>query len=128
MNIGEVSTATGLPVKTVRYYADIKLVNPVARTDSGYRQYDNRALQKLIFIRRARAFGFSIEECRELLSLYEDTKRTAREVKLIAEKRLAEIESKQQEFQQLHNELSYLVKQCKGDEKLDCPIMDTLGK
>ncbi len=71
MNIGSVAKAAGLPVKTVRYYADIGLVTPVTRSETGYRQYSNSELSKLIFARRARAFGFSIDETRELLALYE---------------------------------------------------------
>ena len=68
MNIGEVAKACGLPVKTVRYYDDIGLISPRQRSTGGYRQYDKTGLSKLIFVRRARAFGFSIEETRELLS------------------------------------------------------------
>lgn len=72
MNIGAAAKETGLPVKTIRYYADIGLVTPSGRTETGYRQYTRSELNKLVFVRRARAFDFSIEETRELLSLYED--------------------------------------------------------
>jgi Cu(I)-responsive transcriptional regulator len=127
MNISAASKAAGLPVKTVRYYADIGLVDAPSRSDAGYRSYDDAAVRKLIFARRSREFGFSIEECRELLGLYQDQDRTSSEVKRIASKRLEEIEVKQRELQSLHDELSHLVKSCRGDNMPDCPIIDYLG-
>jgi DNA-binding transcriptional MerR regulator len=77
MNISAASKAAGLPVKTVRYYADIGLVDAPSRSDAGYRTYDDVAVAKLVFVRRSRAFGFGIEACRELLSLYQDQDRTS---------------------------------------------------
>ena len=127
MNISAASSAAGLPVKTVRYYADIGLVSASSRTASGYRLYDDGAVRKLVFIRRAREFGFSIDECRELLSLYEDQHRSSADVKRIASKRLGEIAKKQQELQSLHDELAHLVDACRGDDRPDCPIIDGLG-
>jgi len=93
MNISAASKAAGLPVKTVRYYADIGLVEAPC----------------------------------ELLGLYQDQDRTSSEVKRIASKRLVEIEIKQRELQSLHDELSHLVKSCRGDNMPDCPIIDYLG-
>jgi len=127
MNISAASKAAGLPVKTVRYYADIGLVEAPSRSDAGYRSYDDAAVRKLVFARRSREFGFSIEECRELLGLYQDQDRTSSEVKRIASRRLQEIEVKQRELQSLHDELSHLVKSCRGDNMPDCPIIDYLG-
>lgn len=127
MNISAAAKASGLPVKTVRYYADIGLVPAPARSEAGYRTYDEAAVRKLVFMRRARAFDFSIEECRELLGLYQDEDRTSSEVKRIASKRLAQIEEKQKELQSLHDELAHLVKSCRGDHLPDCPIIDYLG-
>ena len=127
MNISAASKAAGIPVKTVRYYADIGLVDAPSRSDAGYRTYDDVAVAKLVFVRRSRAFGFGIEACRELLSLYQDQDRTSSEVKRIASKRLVEIEEKQRELQSLHNELAHLVTSCRGDHMPDCPILDYLG-
>ena len=127
MNISAASQAAGLPVKTVRYYADIGLVSAPSRSESGYRTYDDSAVRKLVFIRRAREFGFSIDECRDLLGLYEDQHRSSADVKRIATKRLEEIARKQRELQSLHDELAHLVDACKGDHRPDCPIIDSLG-
>ena len=123
MNIGAAAKACGLPVKTVRYYADIGLVTPSGRSDTGYRLYTRPELQKLVFARHARAFGFSIDETRELLSLYEDHNRSSADVKKIASTKLEEIRSKMAELQALHDELAHLVKACRGDGRPDCPII-----
>lgn len=127
MNISTAAKAAGLPVKTVRYYANIGLVQAPSRSDAGYRTYDDASVRKLVFIRRSREFGFSIEECRELLGLYQDQDRSSSEVKRIASKRLEEIEEKQRELQSLRDELTHLVKNCRGDHRPDCPIIDYLG-
>ncbi|MEA1943513.1 MAG: Cu(I)-responsive transcriptional regulator [Pseudomonadota bacterium] len=127
MNIGTAAKAAGLPVKTVRYYADIGLVDAPDRSETGYRRYDEAAVRKLAFVRRARDFGFSIEECRELLSLYEDQSRSSSDVRRIAQAHLEEIEEKQRQLAALHDELAHLVKACRGDDRPDCPILERLG-
>ncbi len=127
MNISAASLASGLPVKTVRYYADIGLVAAPERSNAGYRTYDEAAVRKLIFVRRARAFGFSVAECRELLNLYEDEARSSADVKRIARNRLEEIREKQRELASLHDELSHLVDACSGDDRPNCPIIDYLA-
>ncbi|ANK81709.1 MAG: Cu(I)-responsive transcriptional regulator [Rhizobiales bacterium NRL2] len=127
MNIGDAARAAGLPTKTVRYYADIGLVGPSARRDNGYRDYGAPEVSKLRFVQRARSFGFSIEECRELLALYEDRSRASADVKAIALERIAEIEAKMAELQKLHDELKHLADCCSGDHRPDCPILDGLS-
>ena len=123
MKIGEVARAAGLPVKTVRYYADIGLVVPDGRRESGYRQYSETELAKLVFVRRARAFGFSVDDVRELLGLYEDRARSSADVKRIASAKLAEIETRLRELLALRHELTGLVEACHGDDRPDCPIL-----
>ena len=127
MNISAAAKSAGLPVKTVRYYADIGLMPAPGRTASGYRSYTDEAVRKLIFIRRAREFGFSVSECRELLGLYVDDARSSADVKRIAQNRLNEIREKQRELKSLHDELALLVDACSGDDRPDCPIIDRLG-
>ena len=127
MNISDAAKKSELPVKTIRYYADIGLVKETGRTATGYRTYDETAVKRLIFVRRSREFGFSISQTEELLALYSDEKRSSAEVKAIAQKRLIEIETKQKELEILRKELSNLVKSCHGDDRPNCPIMDYLG-
>lgn len=128
MNIGEIAKRTELPVKTVRYYADVGLVKPTGRTDAGYRTYDDKSLRKLIFVRRSRAMGFSIGECRKLLGLFEDQSRASSEVRKIAKQHLVEIDIKLDELKKLQKELAMLVNSCNGDDRPDCPILDALGR
>jgi DNA-binding transcriptional MerR regulator len=83
MNIGVASEKSGLPSKTIRYYEDIGLVRP-ARTDNGYRDYSVADIHRLRFLQRSRSLGFSVDECRQLLSLYHDRNRESADVKAIA--------------------------------------------
>lgn len=126
MKISDAARRAGLPVKTVRYYADIDLVRPPGRTDNNYRDYDSAALAKLVFVRRARDFGFSIPECRDLLALYEDRDRSSADVRALAASHLAEIEAKQCQLAALRDELAHLVSACQGNDRPDCPIIDRL--
>ncbi|MCI4661792.1 MAG: Cu(I)-responsive transcriptional regulator [Neomegalonema sp.] len=127
MTIGEVARIAGLPTKTVRYYADIGLVAPEGRSATGYRLYDAAALRRLVFIRRARAFGFSIEECRELLLLYDDQQRSSADVKRLASAHVAALDRQMQELSALRDELAHLVASCHGDGRPDCPILSGLA-
>jgi len=128
MNIGAIAKQADLPTKTVRYYADIGLVTPSGRSSAGYRIYTGVELHKLRFVRSARSFGFTVDECRELLGLYEDRDRSSRDVKRMALQRISEIELKMAELQSLHDELSRLARSCRGDDRADCPILSGLSK
>ena len=127
MNISEVAARTGLPAKTIRYYEDIGLVSP-ARGANGYRSFAETDLHKLAFLARARALGFSIEDCRGLLALYEDQWRASADVKRIASEHLATIDQKIAELEGMKATLSHLVQCCAGDDRPDCPILDDLGQ
>lgn len=126
MNIGDVATASGLPAKTIRYYEDIDLIRP-ARGANGYRDFSDSDVHKLTFLSRARSLGFSIEECRTLLSLYEDRDRASADVKALAADHLARIAEKIAELQALQATLETLVTRCHGDDRPDCPILDGLA-
>ena len=126
MNIGMASTHSGLPAKTIRYYEDIELVKP-ARSLNGYRNYSQSDVHKLQFIQRSRSLGFSVEECRQLLALYEDETRASADVKAMAESKLKEVERKIHELHQLQETLSHLVESCNGDHRPDCPILENLS-
>ena len=126
MNIGQAAKLSDLSVKTIRYYEDIELVKP-ERLDNGYRDYSDADIHCLIFLQRSRGLGFTIDECRLLLSLYEDDHRSSRDVKAIANDKLVEIDRKIEELQSLKNTLNTLVNNCHGDDKPDCPIIDNLS-
>ncbi|MCB2092894.1 MAG: Cu(I)-responsive transcriptional regulator [Rhodobacteraceae bacterium] len=126
MNIGDVAERSGLPAKTIRYYEDIGLVKPL-RSANGYRSFRNGDVHKLAFLGRARALGFSIEDCRNLLKLYEDDHRTSAEVKQIAEEHLGRIDRKIAELTEMRATLAHLVDACAGDHRPDCPILADLA-
>ncbi|PRY24400.1 Cu(I)-responsive transcriptional regulator [Aliiruegeria haliotis] len=126
MNIGDVARRTGLPAKTIRYYEDIGLVAP-RRGANGYRSFGEAELHKLAFLGRARSLGFTIEDCRGLLELYEDKSRASADVKSIAREHLARIDAKISELTEMHRTLSHLVQECAGDGRPDCPILNDLA-
>ncbi|RVT85735.1 Cu(I)-responsive transcriptional regulator [Rhodobacteraceae bacterium CCMM004] len=127
MNIGDVAARSGLPPKTIRYYEEIGLVTP-ARGANGYRTFRDADVHKLAFLGRARALGFSIEDCRALLHLWEDQSRASAEVKEIAQHHLGEIERKIAGLQEMRATLSDLVRSCAGDDRPDCPILESLAQ
>lgn len=127
MNIGEVAKRAGLPPKTIRYYEDIGLIRPL-RSENGYRAFHDNDLHKLAFLGRARTLGFSIEDCRTLLALYDDSSRESSQVKQIAEDHLRQIDDKIVQLQSMRNTLSHLVDACHGDHRPDCPILEDLAK
>ena len=124
MNIGEVAAETGVTAKSIRYYESINLIPPAERTESGYRQYTERDVQTLHFIKRARGLGFSVAEVAELLSLYRDRNRASGEVKAIVEARLRDIDGKIAELEGIRGTLRKLADRCHGDDRPDCPILD----
>ena len=126
MNIGDVADLSGLPAKTIRYYEDIGLVEPL-RSANGYRSFRQSDVHKLAFLGRARALGFTIEDCRSLLKLYADTDRASAEVKQIAEEHLDRIDRKIAELTEMRATLSHLVDACAGDHRPNCPILADLA-
>ncbi|MEM9050209.1 MAG: Cu(I)-responsive transcriptional regulator [Pseudomonadota bacterium] len=126
MNISDASQASGLPNKTIRYYETIGLVAP-ARTANGYRDFSDADTERLTFLARARGLGFSIEECRALLSLYNDTARSSAEVKRLANGHLARIDDRIAQMQALRGTLQALLARCQGDDGPDCAILDSLA-
>lgn len=126
MNIGDVANFSGLPTKTIRYYEDIGLVYPL-RSANGYRSFRESDLHKLAFLGRARALGFTIEDCRSLLKLYADTDRASSEVKQIAKEHLDRIDQKIKELTEMRATLAHLVDACAGDHRPDCPILTDLA-
>ncbi|WP_127903819.1 Cu(I)-responsive transcriptional regulator [Solirhodobacter olei] len=126
MNIAEVARRSGLPPKTIRYYEEIGLIRP-ARSGNGYRAFAEADLHKLAFLGRARSLGFSIEECRTLLALWEDRARASADVKRIARQHLSAIDAKIAELEGMRATLANLVSCCAGDDRPDCPILADLA-
>ncbi len=83
MNVGDAAQRSGLPAKTIRYYEEIGLISP-SRAGNGYRDYSGDDIHRLAFLRRARNLGFSIDDCRQLMALYQDRGRASQDVREIA--------------------------------------------
>ncbi len=126
MNIGIVAERTGLPAKTIRYYEEIGLIHPL-RDPNGYRAFRESDYHKLAFLGRSRALGFTIEDCRTLLALYEDDSRASADVKKLAQQHLEQIDRKLEQLQNMRETLSRLVSACAGDDRPDCPILSDLA-
>lgn len=126
MNIGAASEMANLPAKTIRYYEDIALVTP-ARRANGYREYTETDLHRLRFLQRARSLGFTIKECRLLLSLYDDQSRASAEVKAIALEKIEKIDRKITELRSLRLTLATLTRFCHGNDRPDHPVIYDLS-
>ena len=128
MNIGKAAVLSGLTVKTVRYYSDIGIINPHINNNTGYRDFSEFDLAKLQFLAKARKFDFSLDDCRDLLALYENKERSSKEVKVLTLEKIAEIDIKLSELQMLREQLSTLATACHGDNRPNCPILDALSE
>lgn len=127
MNIGQASRHSGISTKMIRHYEGLGLIQPAARTESNYRDFSERDVNDLRFIRRARSLGFSIEEISRLLSLWRDGSRPSREVKALAESHIQALEQRIAEMQAMTNTLRHLARGCAGDDRPDCPILADLA-
>ncbi|MBS0345979.1 MAG: Cu(I)-responsive transcriptional regulator [Proteobacteria bacterium] len=127
MNIGAMAAASGVSAKMIRHYEKIGLVGASARSTAGYRQYGERDVHALRFIRRARDLGFSLEQIGQLLSLWQDTRRSSAEVKRLAEAHLADLDERIRNLTAMRDTLVTLARDCCGDERPDCPILDGLA-
>lgn len=128
MNIGEAAKASGVSAKMIRHYESVGLVPEVARTESGYRQYTAKEVSTLRFVRQSRDLGFSIEQIRELLGLWQDRKRPSRQVRALAQAHIEELDEKLKELQTMKATLEHLIHCCHGDDRPNCPIIETLAR
>ncbi|MCA9518826.1 MAG: MerR family DNA-binding protein, partial [Myxococcales bacterium] len=112
---------------TIRYYEQIGLLPEPARADNGYRVYGARAVDELRFIKRGRGLGFSIADVEALLGLWRDKHRASGDVRALAERHIREIDEKLAELETMRAVLADLVARCHGDERPDCPILESLS-
>lgn len=127
MNISDVAKKTGLTTKAIRFYEEKGIVNAPFRADNGYRIYGQKQLDELLFLRKARQVGFNLEECKELLALFNDPQRHSADVKQRTLHKVSEIEQHISELQEMRSQLLSLALACPGDHGADCPIIDSLS-
>jgi MerR family copper efflux transcriptional regulator len=127
INIGEASKATGISQKMVRHYESLGLLAHPPRTETGYRLYNEDALNTLHFIRRARDLGFGIPEIGELLDLWRNRRRSSATVKKMAQTQIDSLQQRIDAMEAMKRSLQDLVRQCHGDNRSACPILDDMA-
>lgn len=128
MNIGEAAHASGITAKMIRHYESIHLIKPSARSDAGYRTYNDNDLHTLRFIKRARKLGFALDQIRDLLSLWNDAHRASADVKAIALAHVEDLNKRVAELTEMRDTLQHLAQSCNGDARADCPILQGLAQ
>jgi Cu(I)-responsive transcriptional regulator len=127
MNIGEASKQSAVSAKMIRHYEGLGLLPKVARSESGYRQYDEATVHTLRFIRRARDLGFGLDEIETLLGLWRNRRRNSADVKRVALQHADDLQRRIDEMRSMQRTLQHLAHSCHGDERPDCPILDDLA-
>lgn len=127
MTIGEAARLSGVAAKTIRYYESVGLLAAGARRGNGYRDYDMADVDTLRFIHRARGLGFAVKDVGNLLALWRDRSRASAEVRALAERHIAAIDAKMTELAAMRAVLAGLTAQCCGDQRPECPILDSLA-
>jgi MerR family transcriptional regulator, mercuric resistance operon regulatory protein len=124
--IGTLSRLSGVNIETIRYYERVKMLAPPPRTAGGRRIYGANDLRMLVFVRRARELGFSLDEIRALLRLGGPEKPSCGEVRKIAAHHLEDIRAKLADLKELERLLANTVARCSGKTAPDCPVLDIL--
>ena len=126
LSIGRVAVQTGCNIETIRFYEKVRLLPVAGRTTGGHRTYTREMVQRLVFIRRSRELGFSMDEIRQLLSIVDGEQVSCERVKHIADDHLTDIRAKIADLRKMQRTLLALSSQCSGDDVPDCPIIEVL--
>lgn len=127
MNIGAAAKQSGISSKMIRYYEKVGLLEPASRSEAGYRLYSSTDIQTLIFVRRARDLGFSLERIQTLLELWRNRHRRSEDVKALAQRYIQELDSDIERLVSIRNELERLAQCCSGNDSPACPILEDLA-
>ncbi|MEN4544785.1 Cu(I)-responsive transcriptional regulator [Pantoea agglomerans] len=127
MNISDVAKKTGLTSKAIRFYEEKGVVTPPLRIENGYRSYNGHHLEELNLLRQARQVGFTLDECRELVALFNNPSRHSADVKARTLQKAEEIAAHIEELHVMHARLLALAEACPGDDGSECPIINNLA-
>ena len=127
MNIGSLAKQSGISSKTIRYYEAEGLLHSPPRKANGYRDYPESAVDELCFLRRARQFGFTLDECRQLMQLWHNPNRRSAEVHKLVTNRQQQVAQQIAELQETQQMLSGLLSRCAGNDSPKCAIIDSLS-
>lgn len=128
MDIGRAAAQSGASVKMIRHYEAIGLLPKPARTLANYRVYGPNDVHMLRFIKRARALGFSMDDIKELVGLWNNKARSSSAVKKIAAQHVAGLKRKLAELESMVSTLEHLSRHCRGDHRPECPILEDLAR
>lgn len=129
LSIGKVARAAGVSVDAVRFYEREGLIPPVQRTESGYRVYGPETVRRLLFIRRAKETGFSLEEIRELLDLRTEPGSPCASVLTLAREKLDLVRAKIRDLRRMEAALEGLVDDCRTPGHGEaCPLLERLER
>ena len=128
MNIGQAASQAGVSAKMVRHYESLGLLPKIARTDSGYRQYEHREVHTLRFIRRGRYLGFSMAEIAAVPKLWQNRRAARADVTRTARAHVTDLDRRMVEMAAMKKTLENLADCCRGDDRPDCPILNELGR
>lgn len=128
MNIGEAAKVSGVNAKLIRHYESIGIVPKASRSESGYRVYSDNDVHTLTFVKRARRLGFSMKAIKKLVGLWRSRSRASADVKALALGHVKEMELKVEELQSIIKTLRHLARNCHGDQRPDCPIIEGLAE
>ncbi|MBT0721605.1 Cu(I)-responsive transcriptional regulator [Rosenbergiella collisarenosi] len=123
MNISQAAQRTGLTSKAIRFYEDRGLFTPPSRNSNGYRDYHEQHITELTLIKQAKAVGFSLDECQELVSLYHNPQRRSAEIKARTLQKIEQLTQQLAEITQMRERLIRLAEHCPGDDSAECPII-----
>ncbi|WP_034491960.1 MerR family transcriptional regulator [Afifella pfennigii] len=127
LSIGALAAATDTKVVTIRYYEKIGLLPAPPRSAGNYRLYRQSHLDRLRFIRRCRALGFTLEEVRELLELSAETERDCGKVDQLVSAHLVDVQRKIADLEKLAAELRRIHASCRGGTVGECRIIEALS-
>lgn len=127
MNIGQVAAKSGISAKMIRHYESIGLIPRAPKGPSGYRRYDSADVLRLAFVRRARDAGLSTADIKRLLNLWQDSGRSAKEVRQLVQRHLTDVEARIAGLLAIKEALSHLVTHCQGDHRPECPIIEAFS-
>jgi MerR family transcriptional regulator, mercuric resistance operon regulatory protein len=127
IRIGDLSHRTGCNIETIRYYERVGLLPQPPRSPSRYRLYDIDDVRRLMFVRRSRELGFSLDEVRTLLVLSAKSEQeTCSEVRELAAHLLEDIRAKIADLRAMERVLADAVRRCNAGESPGCPLIDSL--
>ena len=125
--IGHLARETGSKVQTIRYYEEIGLLPPPARTQGNQRVYTRAHRDRLAFIRHSRELGFPLEAIRELLTLGDAPEQSCARADRIASAHLDHVERKIAQLEALRGELKRMVRSCRRGRVAECRVIEALA-